>query len=779
MSSSSAHSETSDDSDVMRLAARRLPRLLMASALVGGLAYLISSMIAPSYESEAQVSIQAKGRNDAMDAATRMDPAAVNTHVQAMLSPELGRTIVKDMDLASRKEFNRKLGAVDRWSGMLRLFGFGGPRSGETEEDQVLSHFYKNLAVYSPKESRLIGIQFTSIDKDLAAAVPNKLAEMYRNSLADQTKTEITELQTVLEPKIAALKQEISKAEREIEAFRGKSDIFGGQSTPGLNNQQLAELTAELSKVKAERSEADARAKSSRELLKSGSAEALPDVQKSVLVTSLIQQRVALERRVSENAVANLPGHPVSKKLQAELEGLRKQIAAEIAKVIDSIDKEAKVASFREDSVQKRLKEMKENTVTKGPNEAELRTLEASARSKRAELERLENQFEANRIKADSRAVGVEAQIVSKAQPSSMPVSPNKTGNALFAATATFLLGLAGIVTRGLISGVAQQTAGASGRSSAASAASRPGARGRRSSDMPNLEGESSSLIEGRKQSSDAPSALATAAAAATGAVALSAKTIDPVLRADAPLSRADAPNAARDVKADSSAPSVAKKPNASLDDIAARLQAKAAGPLGFRTLIAGDAPSIGEGVEAINLSKALAAKGKAVLLLDWAPRGKSIVGGIGLKVEPGLTGLLDGRATFEDTIRAVPGSDVHMVTAGAPMANPAGLEDAQKLNMLLDALDEAYDHIVVACPLEDARHLFEATEGRFDAGITISETKRRASATADTGDMFLGFEVADIELATIERPAASQDDAKRIVRPTLPSDRINKVMRS
>ena len=274
----------------------------------------------------------------------------------------------------------------------------------------------------------MIVVQFTSIDKDLAAEIPNKLAEMYRNTLADQTKSEITELQTVIEPKIAALKQEVAKAEREIEAFKGKSDIFGGQSTPGLNSQQLAELTAELSKVKAERSEADARSKTSRELLKSGSADALPDVQKNALVSNLIQQRVALERRVSENAVANLPGHPVSKKLQAELEGLRKQIAAEIAKVIDGIDKEAKVAAVREESVSKRLKEMKDNTVTKGPNEAELRTLEASARSKRAELERLENQFEANRIKADSRSVGVEAQIVSKAQASSMPVVAQQAG---------------------------------------------------------------------------------------------------------------------------------------------------------------------------------------------------------------------------------------------------------------------------------------------------------------------------------------------------------------
>ena len=222
-----------------------------------------------------------------------------------------------------------------------------------------------------------------------------------------------------------------------------------------------------------------------------------------------------------------------------------------------------------------------------------------------------------------------------------------------------------------------------------------------------------------------------------------------------------------------------AKKTSSSLDDIAARLHQKATGPLGFRSLIAGDSASIGEGPEALGLAKSLSATGKAVLLLDWAPRGQSIVGGLGLKVEPGLTGLLDGRATFEDTIRAVPGSDVHIITAGAPIANPAGLEDAQKLNMLLDALDEAYEHIVVACPFEDARHLFEATEGRFDAGITIAEVKRRTSALDETGETFLGFDVTEIELATIDRPVLKAEPSQRIVRPALPSDRINKAVRS
>ena len=87
------------------------------------------------------------------------------------------------------------------------------------------------------------------------------------------------------------------------------------------------------------------------------------------------------------------------------------------------------------------------------------------------------------------------------------------------------------------------------------------------------------------------------------------------------------------------------------------------------------------------------------------------------------------------------------------------------QLNLTLDALDTAYDHIVVVARSDVARALFEAILGRFDAGIIVSEPKRRAKP--DVPGTFLGFEVADIELFRLECPLSGRVVQDRLARLT------------
>jgi hypothetical protein len=63
-------------------------------------------------------------------------------------------------------------------------------------------------------------------------------------------------------------------------------------------------------------------------------------------------------------------------------------------------------------------------------------------------------------------------------------------------------------------------------------------------------------------------------------------------------------------------------------------------------------------------------------------------------------------------------------------------------------------------------RALFEAIQGRFDAGVIVSEGKRRAKLTEPPGT-FLEFEVADIELIKLERPPLNRLVRERLARLT------------
>lgn len=706
--------------------------LVPLSLALGGVTFVVLMMMAPRYQSEAELAIVAKGASSTFSdprsassgpdlVTTRMDKEAINTHVRALQSSDLMLQIANDLKLAERREFNSALGPVDQLDAALRMIGIGGPRGGESERDRVMSAFRSRLEVYTAKESRFIGIRMTSIDADLASKIANAMAENYRASLAEQGVTEIDDLQTVLKGKIDKLAAELATAETEIDRYRGKIDGFrGGAQNTGLNEQQMSDLTAELSRAKAARGEAEARAASAREMMKAGTADALADVQKSPLIQNLVQQRVRIERQISELSATLLPAHPRMRQLNADLAGLKLQIDSEISKIVSSLEKEAKVAQGRESSIAQSLADIKNRVVTNAPEEAQLRQLEANAKAKRTELENLQAQLEANRKKLDTRAQPVEAQIISKAQAESVPIFPKKFQLSALVAFASLMFGTAWIVMGALFHGVPPQ------------GYRKRNASDRRHSEPPLLREEPlvSEMPEPQPEPEPEPQP---AFVAAPAHAAIAGTASEP---------------AAKEA-------SFAAFNDGEMEELAGRLKARRSVGGGFRTLITGETDDIVPYAEATELVKALGKSGVQPILVDWSPSGEGFARDAGLDMNAGFNDLLTGRAGFEDIIQRLPGTTAHVVASGRAVSEDESEFDVDRLNLVLDALDEAYDHIVVVGRHDEARRLFEGIEGRFDAGIAVASSLRRPAEPEDRDGTFLGFEVAEIDVIRYERREA------------------------
>ncbi len=686
---------------------RSVPKLLVLSLAAGIAAYTILSLVKPEYSSEAQIQLVAPKReaqtNDAASAeavAARMDKEAINTHVRALMSPDIGVEVIAAEGLANKPEFNSALQTPSLVGRVMHAFDFG--HGTETEQERVLRAYFDRLDVYSPKESRFIGIRFTSQDPKLAAAVANKIAELYRISLATRTVAETDEVQKALQPKIDKLMKEVAESEASIERFRGEANIFkGGPADTGLNQQQLADLNAELTKAQAARSEAEAKAASAREMVRAGNAESLPDVQKSPLIQNLVQQRVRLERQLAELSATLLPGHPRMRQIHADLDGLQRQIKAEVGKIVEGTEKGAQAAALHEAAAKQTLDDTKARVVNTGGDQVKLRQLEAVAKSKRQELEQLQARFEANSARADSQAVPIEAQIITSARPSNVPSFPKKLPYASLVAVAFLLFGIAIVVTRALF---------------AAARAPHALPRGTWQGSPGYTRAESKPMRSGAER----------APAVSAGMV----HTVDSVAA------------------------------------LASQLLTRPPDIGGFRTLITGETDGIDVGAAGVDLAKALADAGADVMLVDWSPDGHGVAEAIGAQTRPGLAELLQGKARFEDVVARVPGSTAHLIPAGMGAGSAAAMLDPDQVNLALDALDTAYDHIVIVGSNQAARALFEAIQGRFDAGVIVSEGKRRTKL-ADAPGTFLGFEVADIELFKLERPLSNRLVQDRLARLT------------
>ncbi len=178
----------------------------------------------------------------------------------------------------------------------------------------------------------------------------------------------------------------------------------------------------------------------------------------------------------------------------------------------------------------------------------------------------------------------------------------------------------------------------------------------------------------------------------------------------------------------------------------------------GYRLLITGASEAVDPSDEVIDLVAELSDAGLSVLLVDWSLDGERLHSDIEIGAAASLSDVMSGHAEFDDILVTLPDSNLHYIySTDARVGGELLNED--DLNLVLDALDEAYDHVIVAGGYNDTRALFEAIQGRFDAGMTI------ADATIGTapvnGDSFLGFDVADIEVVQFVRPV-DQSGANR-----------------
>ena len=173
----------------------------------------------------------------------------------------------------------------------------------------------------------------------------------------------------------------------------------------------------------------------------------------------------------------------------------------------------------------------------------------------------------------------------------------------------------------------------------------------------------------------------------------------------------------------------------------------------GFRTIVAGDTASVDATGEALRLAIELSEARQQVVLVRWSLAGGGV---IDARARPGMSGINDlvlGTATFENVITRLANCRVHGIAAGSPATNPMAALDPDRLNLVLDTLDEVYDHIIVLAEHDDARMLFEAMEGRFDACVSVSEAGNAHGALSTGVDLFLGYEVTDIDIIALTRP--------------------------
>jgi capsular exopolysaccharide synthesis family protein len=274
----------------------------------------------------------------------------------------------------------------------------------------VVANFLKKLDVSRGGRSYAISVDFTSTDPAKAARIANAVTRSYVDTQLADKEAATTEATQWLTERVEQLRERVLKSERAVEEYRAANQLADG-SGRGLNDQQLATLTARLIDVRAEREEKAARLAQVREVLKSGAGyDALAEVMSSPVALMLREQETTLLRQKAQLSREYGERHPMMLQLEAERQDLAAKIEREGRNVIQTLESEVRVAGRREQALEEGLLKAKGQSSVINRARIQLTELEREAAANRTIYETFlarltETREQQDLLQADARVI--------------------------------------------------------------------------------------------------------------------------------------------------------------------------------------------------------------------------------------------------------------------------------------------------------------------------------------------------------------------------------------
>ena len=438
--------------------------ILGLTLVAAAIAFVAVNLITPRYKSEARVLVEMREniffRPDAekmSERVTTVDQEAVTSQVQLILSRDLAREVIKKLNLGEKPEFDPVLRSASLWRGVFSLTGIVKDPLGMTHEERVYRSYYERLSAFQVEKTRVIAIEFESQNPQLAAQVANCVADTYLRFQQAAKQDQTRAAGTWLSGEIERLRTNLAQAETKVEQYRSKTNLFIGNNNTTLSNQQLGDFNGQLAAARAQKADAEAKAKLIRNALKAGTPIEFSDITNSELMRRLSEQQVTLRAQLAEQSSTLLDQHPRIKELRAQIADLERQMRGEADRLARSLENDAKLASSKVDELGLALDALKRQATSTNEQDVQLRALERDAKSQRDLLESYLAKFREASARDSLGAAAPDARIISTAAVSTTPAWPKKLPTILVAALATFVLSSAIIMSNALLRAVPMQ----------------------------------------------------------------------------------------------------------------------------------------------------------------------------------------------------------------------------------------------------------------------------------------------------------------------------------
>ena len=511
----------------------------------------------------------------------------------------------------------------------------------------VVGALQGNLQVSIVPRTEMIDISYSSLSPKLSADIVNKVVDDYRQ-WSYQTPVESTRrVSQWLSGQLEELKAEVEQSQRQIMDLQRKLGTLGYDSSHNQLQSALEELLTAEGNAKIARINAESRYRMVAGMDPNtieGSIEMTPGTapgELNMLRAQLATARASYQQLTAQSPLGLGPSHPQVKALQAQIGELTKEIDTEQNRLELQAKENYLAAKAAEDKTEQELDARKAEAYQQGDDLVQLTILQREFEQNRTLYDGLEQRLRTAEVQAGLEAL--EVDVVDQALP---PVSPTmRPPSSIILSTTVFYL-MGGIVIAFVLESL--------------------------DTGLHNIQ-EIETVME------------------------MPSLAIIPQARRAGLEQMAAMSTPQRNIH-------VLTQPKSQFTEAFRALRtslllATAGQPPKF-ILFTSAMPSEGKTTMATNLACILAQSGVRVLLLDADLRRSNIHHRFGLTGKLGLTTVLAGTSTLEETVQRVPEApNMDILPSGPVPPFPTEMLSSEAMRALMERLGKVYTHVVIDSP--------------------------------------------------------------------------------
>lgn len=336
-------------------------RLLIAGSVLAAvvIGLVITLLTPPTYTAAATVQIDREATRvldseETSAADLRFSTEFFQTQYGLIRSRSLAERVIDSLGLASSDVFIEQMG------------GEFEAREGETAAQQmarrremVIDLIADGLNVSSQRDSRLVGITFSSPSAAVSARMANAIAENYIQSNLDRKFDASLYVREFLEERIAETKARLEATERQLVQYANDQQIIrledsanaGTGAQRSLAANSLTTINEALSQARVDRISAEERWRQAR----GASLMSIPEVISSPAIQAMVAQRVAVEAEYQQKSSVLQADYPEMVELQNRIDELNSQIRSLAVSIRDGIRAQYDIALNQERALQSRV----------------------------------------------------------------------------------------------------------------------------------------------------------------------------------------------------------------------------------------------------------------------------------------------------------------------------------------------------------------------------------------------------------------------------------------